>query len=243
MPTVAPELSRLFREHHPEWASVNPQWRDQDWRLRPAACVALQGKPVEPLGRTKSANERTIFDFFAENARTFYLRVAEWPNLNTRRILHRFFELGVLVKGIDGGLQLVGGIFLFSLSPATINGMLYFFVRGELREDPTDLFVNLLLHATRNIIQSKTLAGVFLLLHGGAKLLLVGGLANHKLWSYPAAIVVFAAFTVYQLYELVHQASLFMGTITIMDIIVVVLIAAEYRQVRMARRGSESTAR
>ena len=32
----------------------------------------------------------------------------ESPNLNWSRILHRFFELGILIKGIDGGLDLVG---------------------------------------------------------------------------------------------------------------------------------------
>ena len=166
------------------------------------------------------------------------MRQGESRNLETRGILHRFFELGILIKGVDGGLQLLAGVSLLFLSPATINSIVFFFVRGELKEDPTDLFVNLFLRATRNVIQTKTLASLFLLVHGGAKLLLVAGLANNKLWSYPAAIVVFAGFTVYQLYELAHQASLFMGTVTVLDIIVVVLVAAEYRHVRMAKRAT-----
>jgi uncharacterized membrane protein len=160
--------------------------------------------------------------------------------LNKRRSLHRFYELGILIKGIDGALQLVSGFLLLYLSPATINRMVFFFVRDELREDPEDLFVNLVLHATQNLLQTKTLTSVFLLVHGGAKLLLVAGLAANKLWSYPAAIVVFVAFTVYQLYELAQQVSVFMATVTVLDVIVIVLIAAEYRQVRMTRRGTES---
>ena len=161
----------------------------------------------------------------------------------TRRSLHRFFVLGVLIKGIDGVLQLVSGFLLLYLSPATINSVVFFFVRDELKEDPEDLFVNLLLRATKTILQTKTLTSVLLLVHGGAKLLLVAGLATNKLWSYPAAIVVFAVFTAYQLYELTYQASLFMATVTVLDAIVIVLIAAEYRHVTMAKRGAQSMAR
>ena len=164
-------------------------------------------------------------------------------NLNARPTLHRFFKLGVLIKGIDGGLQLVSGFLLLYLSPATINSLVFFFVRGELKEDPSDLFVNLLLHATKNILQTKTLTSAFLLAHGGAKLLLVAGLAANKRWAYPAAIIVFAGFTMYQLYTLAYQASLFMAAVTVIDIIFIVLIAAEYRDVRMSRRRAASTTR
>jgi uncharacterized membrane protein len=159
------------------------------------------------------------------------------PRATRPDLLHRFFELGIFLKGIDGALQLIGGLLLLILPPAAIGGIVMFLVRGELQEDPTDLFVNLVLHATRNIIQSQSLASAFLLVHGAVKLLLVGGLARNKLWSYPVAIFVFAAFTLYQGYELLHRSSLFMAAITFMDIAVVVLIAAEYRHVTMGARA------
>ena len=158
----------------------------------------------------------------------------ESPNLKTSGTLHLFFELGVLIKGIDGGLELVGGLLLLFLPPAEISRIVLFFVRGELKEDPTDLVVNLLLHTTRQVIQARVSASAFLILHGAVKLLLVGGLATNKLWSYPAAIVMFAAFTVYQLYQLGHQYSLFLGGVTVLDVIVILLVIAEYRHVKMA---------
>ena len=139
--------------------------------------------------------------------------------------------MGILLKGIDGALQLIGGLLLLFLPPSAIGGVALFLVRGELREDPTDLFANLLLHATRNVIQSQSLASAFLLVHGVVKLLLIGGLASNRLWSYPAALVVFTGFTLYQGYELAYQPSLFIGTITFLDIIVVILIAVEYGHV------------
>ena len=77
----------------------------------------------------------------------------ELLNLMMRRILHRFFELGIILKGVDGGLELVAGLLLVFLPPAAINRVVFFFVEGELKEDPTDLVANLLLHTTRSAIE------------------------------------------------------------------------------------------
>jgi uncharacterized membrane protein len=156
-------------------------------------------------------------------------------NLMLRRILHRLFELGILIKGVDGGLELVGGLLLVFLSSAAINRVVLFFVEGELKEDPTDLVANLLLHTTRSAIQVRVPASAFLIVHGIVKLALVGGLASNRLWSYPAAILVFAGFTLYQLYQLSQQYSLFLEAVTILDVIVVLLVIVEYRYMKIAR--------
>jgi uncharacterized membrane protein len=152
-----------------------------------------------------------------------------------RRTLHRFLELGILIKGIDGGLVLVGGLLLVFLSPVAINRVVFFFMEGELKEDPTDLVANLLLHTTRSAIEVRVPASVFLSVHGIVKLVLVGGLATNRLSSYPAAILVFAGFTVYQLYQLSQQYSLFLEAVTVLDVIVILLVIAEYMHMRAAR--------
>ena len=99
----------------------------------------------------------------------------ESRNLQASSILHRFFELGILIKGVDGGLELVGGLLLVFLSPVAINRVVFFFVQGELKEDPTDLVANLILHTMRSAIEVRLPASVFLIVHGTVKLVLVGG--------------------------------------------------------------------
>ena len=141
----------------------------------------------------------------------------------------------MLIKGIDGGLELVGGLLLILPSPAAINRVVFFLVEGELKEDPTDLIANLLLHTTRSAIQVRVPASVFLIVHGIVKLVLVGGLATNRLWSYSVAILVFAGFTIYQLYQLSQQYSLFLVTVTVLDVMVILLVIAEYRHMRFAR--------
>jgi uncharacterized membrane protein len=151
------------------------------------------------------------------------------------RLLHRFFEFGLLAKGVDGALELIGGLLLLFLSASAIRGVVFFLVQGELKEDPTDLVANLLVHNTRTVIRSRVPASAFLIVHGVVKLGLVGGLAANALWSYPAAIAVFTAFAIYQTYEIVQRGSLFLVIATILDIVVVLLIIAEYRHLRLMR--------
>ena len=132
-------------------------------------------------------------------------------------------------------MELVVGLLLVFLSPIAINRVLSFLVQGELKEDPTDFFANLLVHTTRSAVESGGAASVFLIVHGVVKLVLVGGLATNRLWSYPAAIVVFAGLTAFQLYQLSQQYSLFMGVVTILDVVVTLLVIVEFRYMRMSR--------
>lgn len=152
-----------------------------------------------------------------------------------RRTLHLLFRLGILAKGVDGVAELAGGLLLLLLSPAAINATILALVRGELTEDPTDFFANLLLRGTHRVVAIKIPASAFLLAHGVVKLALVAALATDRLWAYPAALVIFTGFTAFQLYELTQRASLFMGIVTIADVIVIALIAAEYRHARHHR--------
>lgn len=87
---------------------------------------------------------------------------------------------------------------LLFLSPAAIIRAVRSPLEGELKEDPTDLVVNLLPQSSGAIVSSKAFASSFPILHGEAKLTLVRGLAMSKLWSYPAAIVVFGRYAIYR---------------------------------------------
>jgi uncharacterized membrane protein len=74
--------------------------------------------------------------------------------------------------------------------------------QDELREDPRDLIANYLLAAAQRLsLASEHFAALYLLSHGVIKILLVVGLLSRKLWVDPIAVVVFAAFIVYQLYR------------------------------------------
>jgi uncharacterized membrane protein len=72
-----------------------------------------------------------------------------------RRLLHRIFELGAIAKRIDRALERVGGLLPLFVSPVAITDATLLLVRGEMKEDPTDLVANLLVHATGTIFKSR----------------------------------------------------------------------------------------
>lgn len=153
------------------------------------------------------------------------------------RGLHDLFEIGIILKAIDGTLELFGGALLWFISPATLDALLRYLFRGELIEDPKDWPVNALLHLTQNLAGGlQAYAAILLVAHGAVKIFLIIGLLRGKLWAYPAAIIVFIGFIASQLYQLSMQYSLFLWAITIVDALVVALIAHEYLEVRR-RRG------
>ena len=68
----------------------------------------------------------------------------------SRQQVHRLFAVSVLIKGVDGVLETVGGIRLLLVSPKALNSLVIFFTAHELSEDPDDWFATSLRHAVHN---------------------------------------------------------------------------------------------
>lgn len=152
------------------------------------------------------------------------------------RTLHRLFDLGVVIKGIDGALELAGGVLLVVVKPLTLNAMIVFLTAHEISEDPADLVANLLRNSVRHLSMNTTLfAGVYLLAHGLVKLFLVVGLLRGRQWAYPAALWFLAAFVLYQVYRILLTESLPLTALTAFDLVVMSLIWREYRFRKQAR--------
>jgi uncharacterized membrane protein len=77
--------------------------------------------------------------------------------------------------------------------------------------------------------------------HGLIKIFLVVGLLKEMLWSYPASLVVLAAFIVYQVYRYSYTGSVGLIVLTVFDLIVMILVWHEWRLLRShVRRKAHS---
>ena len=151
--------------------------------------------------------------------------------LKTKSPLHAAFEIGVLLKGLDGVAQVIGALLLFVVPPEAISRAVATVTQHELSEDPHDFIATHLLRMFQQFSASAQLfAAVYLLVHGAIKVFLVWALLRGKRWAYPAAIVIFAAFGVYQMYRYYLSSSFGMIALTILDAIVIVLTWIEYRR-------------
>ncbi len=142
----------------------------------------------------------------------------------------RFFRLGISLKGLHAVLEIVGGVALLLVSPAYVIELVELFTQDELREDPRDLIANTLLDAAQHLsLGGKLFGALYLLSHGVVKLVLVAALLRNRPWAYPAALAVFGAFIVYQLYRFSFTHSVGLVALTLFDLVVMWLIWREYR--------------
>jgi uncharacterized membrane protein len=148
--------------------------------------------------------------------------------------LDKTFKIGLWLKGLDGILEVAGGVLLLILSPSSIEHIARSLTAEELSKDPHDLIANYLLHTTSHLSSGVTLFGaIYLLSHGIAKIVLVVLVLRGRLWAYPWLIGLLLAFIVYQLYRitLVHF-SIGLTALTVFDAFLVWLTWREYRAKR-----------
>lgn len=77
---------------------------------------------------------------------------------------------------------------------------------------------------------SASFVATYLLLHGIAKLVLVGALLRGRLWAYPLSIAVLVGFIAYQVYDIPTEGAGFgMVALTLFDIVLTWLAWREWQ--------------
>ncbi len=158
-------------------------------------------------------------------------------------LLDRTFFVSLILKGLDGVLELVGGVLLLLVTPDQIGAVARLLTQHELSEDPHDVIANALLHPTGGLSVTASLFGaIYLLLHGLVKIVLVWAVLTDHLWAYPWMIAFLIIFIVYQTYKIIVGFSLGFLLLTAFDIFIVVLTWREYGIHRIRRRRSRASA-
>ncbi|MBI3677968.1 MAG: DUF2127 domain-containing protein [Proteobacteria bacterium] len=158
------------------------------------------------------------------------------------RTTYELFRISVLLKGANALLEIVGGALALLIPPSAITALASYLTQGELTEDPNDFIAtHLLAWANSFAVRGHLFAGLYLLSHGIVKSVLVVGLLRNRLWAYPASLVVFGLFVLYQMYlYTLNHASLLIA-LTLFDFVVMWLIWREYAIVRSHRAAAEKS--
>jgi uncharacterized membrane protein len=155
-----------------------------------------------------------------------------------QKLLSETFHTGITLKGIDGILEIIGGVLLWIVRPSELSEIARFIFQHELSGDPHDWIAVHVLHATEKLANADpAFASLFLLSHGVTKVALVTCLWMNKLWAYPLTIAVFAAFSVYQMYRYKHTHSIWLIVLTVFDLVLIYLTWAEYKVQERKLRG------
>jgi uncharacterized membrane protein len=71
--------------------------------------------------------------------------------LRPRDWLDHVFQIGIVLKGIDGLLEVVGGLLPLLVTHAEISGLVHALTQHELSQDPRDLIASQLLHTANSL--------------------------------------------------------------------------------------------
>lgn len=154
-------------------------------------------------------------------------------NQSEDKIEHELFDVGIFLKGIHALVEIIGGIFIFIISPNFIIRIVNKITLGELTEDPMDWFTRYLINLAHNLsIGTKQFIAIYLLSHGIINLILVVGLFKKKIWAYHASFVALTFFAIYQLYRYFRSPSVLLIFLTILDFIIIWLIWQEYNRIK-----------
>jgi len=127
-----------------------------------------------------------------------------------RSITHALFDLGVVIKGVGGALQLVAGALLAVSSPERVGH-----VAAKLTHEDLPSC-------------SRTFVVAYLVVHGVVKMGLAWSLLRGRLWAYPTAMIVFALFGVWQIDRWITTRSGWMLALTVLDAFVIALTWLEW---------------
>lgn len=151
-----------------------------------------------------------------------------------QNLFDKVFEYGILIKGIDGLIELITAIALIFLSPQRLQGLVVLATHRELAHDPNDFISNFLIHTSHQFTNSARLFFiVYLAVHAAIKLVSVIGILRNKLWAYPFSLISLGALTLYQIYDIVFgSGSILVIGLTILDLAILALIWREYQKVK-----------
>lgn len=154
-------------------------------------------------------------------------------------LLDKTFEIGILLKGVDGAIELAGAILLLLIPSQKIMGLANTLTHKEIVEDPNDLLAGYILRYAHDLAgANKNFVILFLIFHGMIKVVLVSGLLLNMAWAYPFAFVSLGGFILYQLYLIATHPTVGMILLTLFDFFIVWLTWREYQKFKLRRQSA-----
>jgi uncharacterized membrane protein len=162
------------------------------------------------------------------------------PGTTTDRLL----RAALILKGLDGGVELLAGLALAVVGPRDLAGLTRRVVEHHLLGSPHGALAERFTAAEASLSGGdRGFAVLYLTLHGLVKLGLVVALLREVLPAYPVAVGVLGLFLGYEAYRAAHTGSVTLWVAAALDLAIALLVVREYRRLRRRRRGEVRAAR
>ncbi|MFC5995143.1 DUF2127 domain-containing protein [Pseudonocardia hispaniensis] len=152
-------------------------------------------------------------------------------------LTERLFTLALLIKGIDGAIELIGAVVLLLVSGAAVHRLVGEVLAHDLLGPPSGSLARHFVASTAEFASgNRAFAVLYLALHGIVKLALVAALLRRWLPAYPIAVVVLGAFVGYEIFRATQTGSVVLPFLAAIDVAIIVVIIREYLLLRARER-------
>jgi uncharacterized membrane protein len=147
--------------------------------------------------------------------------------------LDKIFEGGIILKGLSGLAEFIGGFLLLFISPAALHNFITAITQRDILREH-DKISAYLLHLSASFGQgSREFLIIYLWIHAAVKIIAVIGLLRNKAWAFPFSLISLGILTLYQIYDIVFvKPSIGMIMLTLFDFFILWLIWREYGKFR-----------
>ncbi|HKR81584.1 MAG TPA: DUF2127 domain-containing protein [Candidatus Saccharimonadales bacterium] len=158
------------------------------------------------------------------------------PWFHPKTLLDKTYEIGILLKGIDGVIELLGAAVLIFVPAHYFESFARALTDVEAGSSAHGFISAHILQIGHRLSEGHNFFAIaFLLTHGLVKVVLVVCLLRQKLWAYPFGLVALSLFLVYQLYEMIMRPTFGMGFLTVLDAVIIWLVWREWQKVKADR--------
>jgi len=153
------------------------------------------------------------------------------------KIIHRFFEATILMKGFNGLWEIIVGVLFLFFKKETIHAAILVLANQEFIREGEDLASHYIKNQANTFSASiQYFIATYLLFYGVVNIFLVVSLLYGKLWAYPLAITLFTLFGLYQGYRWYTHGSTLLLFFIIFDAVLITLTFLEYQRVKKTRQ-------
>ena len=149
-------------------------------------------------------------------------------------LLDKVFEVGIIIKGINGILETLAGLLLLFLTPQRLQHFIEFVTQLNVNNEKQSKIITMFLHSVDHLgTGNRIFLIAYFWSHAAVKLTAVIGILTNKLWAYPFSLITLGVLTLFQFGSIIHKASIGMILLTIFDLFILWLIWREYGKVKI----------
>jgi uncharacterized membrane protein len=147
-----------------------------------------------------------------------------------------FFALSMVLKAIDGLIELAVGVVFAALPNEKI---LSIFLNSLYRQDivrvPSDMIIRWTNHLAQLLyfeVNFHSAVSIILIGNGAVKIFIGVVLLMRKFFFFPLILTFLTALYLYQIIQTIHYPSMFLYVSDVIDLVVLLLVGFQYHQLR-----------